>query len=213
MSTATEQATLTGEPGIPTTADAGENPTVNGQAEPQQTPTPYKTFASQQDFDNEAARIRGAAERKATEAVLKALGLNPGDESKIAEIKKAWDNSLTEAEKQTAELAALRETVARETARNEEKDYTIAALAKISGKTTEEVNKLVLMARGLKTADNTIEQCLDEVLSLTRPNETPPTPTVPVGQTLPQPDAGKTPAEQQPKNLREAMRQQFIKKQ
>ncbi len=171
----------------PITAAAG-NQTAGGQADtiPEAGAQLYRAFSTQQDYDNEAARIRGAAEREATKTLLKALGLQPGDENKLGDFKKAYEESLTEAEKTAADVSALRETNGTLTAQLEDAQYVIAALTHISGKTADDVNKLVRMARGLKDADTTVEQAIEQVLSMTGGGA-----NMPAGTPLLQPDPNR----------------------
>ena len=48
----------------------------------------------------------------------------------------------------------------------EEKDYVIKALIELTGKKEDDVEKIVKMAKGLKTEDNTIEDAIKEVMSM-----------------------------------------------
>ena len=67
----------------------------------------------------------------------------------------------------------------------------------MTGKKEEDVDKIVKMAKGLKTADNTIEDAIKEVIAMVnpqidKPNPTEPTqpnPNMPQGQPLSQPSA------------------------
>lgn len=153
------------------------------QSEPVQVQAPFKAFQTQEDFDNETAKIRGVAERKAENEILKALGIDSKD--KLEAIKQAYQNSLTEEDRKNEalkELDNLKSTVA-------EKDAIIAALTKLSGKETSEVTKLVKMAKGLVSDDYTIEQALDEVMKLVN-NQQPQQPKIPVSQPMNNPPQG-----------------------
>ena len=66
---------------------------------------PFKSFLTQEDFDNETAKIRGNAERKTKAELLKTLGID--SEDKLELIKKAYENSLTEQEKVNEQLKQL----------------------------------------------------------------------------------------------------------
>lgn len=138
-------------------------PTVEQPTEPKEPekPTePFKSFLTQEDFDNETAKIRGTAERKVKAELLKTLGID--SEDKLEAIKKAYENSLTEQEKVNEQLKQL-ETLKAELI---ESKAIITALSKLSNKPNEEVIKLVKMAKGLVSDDVTIEQALDEVMKM-----------------------------------------------
>lgn len=143
------------------------------QQEPAKSEQPFKSFATQKDYDDEIAKLRGSIEYKIESSILKSLGLKPEEKDKLAKFKEAYDASLSKEEKQQQELAKLAElqqSVA-------EKDAIISALTKLSGKTSDDVIKLVKMAKGLVSEEVTIDQAIDEVLEIskTKPN-TPPTP-------------------------------------
>lgn len=138
-------------------------PTVEQPTEPKEPekPTePFKSFLTQEDFDNETAKIRGTAERKVKAELLKTLGID--SEDKLETIKKAYENSLTEQEKVNEQLKQL-DTLKAELI---ESKAIITALSKLSNKPNEEVIKLVKMAKGLVSDDVTIEQALDEVMKM-----------------------------------------------
>lgn len=161
-----------------TQQQAQSNNQNQGQQQPQQgsqqSEQPFKAFATQKDYDDEMAKLRGSIEYKIESNILKALGLKPEEKDKLAKFKEAYDASLTKEEKQQQELAKLTElqqSVA-------EKDATILALTKLSGKTSEDVTKLVRMARGLVSEDVTIEQAIDEVMELSNAKQQPQKPTI-----------------------------------
>ena len=122
----------------------------------------FKSFATQKDYDDEAARIKGSAEHKAKQDILKKLGLGLDEMDKLEKMKSAYENSLSEEEK-TAEALKELDTLK---AQIVEKDAVIVALTKLSGKETADVTKLVKMAKGLVGDDCTMEQALDEVMAL-----------------------------------------------
>ena len=122
----------------------------------------FKSFATQKDYDDEAARIKGSAEHKAKQDILKKLGLGLDEMDKLEKMKSAYENSLSEEEK-TAEALKELDTLK---AQIVEKDAIIVALTKLSGKETADVTKLVKMAKGLVGEDCTMEQALDEVMAL-----------------------------------------------
>ena len=120
----------------------------------------FRTFKTQEDFDNEIAKVRGSAERNAKKDFYKMLGID--SEDKIEAMKKAYQDSLTEVEKQAEALKEL-ETLKLSLA---EKEATIAALKKFSNKGEEEITKIVKMAKGLVGDGVTLEQALDDVMNL-----------------------------------------------
>ena len=172
----TIQSNQNNQPNAPVSfAVESQNPPINQASDPQiqqekqQDPPakdnqPFKVFASQEDFDNEVAKIRGVYEHKAEASILKQLGLKPEDKDKLTKFKEAYEASLTEKEKQDEKLRQLDE-LERAVA---EKDAIITALAKLSGKTIDDVLKYVKMAKGLVSDEVTIEQALDEVMDFTK---------------------------------------------
>ena len=148
----TEELTKSIEPTAPT------EPTE--PTEPPKPAEPFKSFLTQEDFDNETAKIRGNAERKTKSELLKMLGVD--SEDKLEAIKKAYENSLTEQEKVNEQLKQLEVL---KTELNESKAI-ITALSKLSNKPFDEVTKLVKMAKGLVSDDVTIEQALEEVMKM-----------------------------------------------
>lgn len=122
----------------------------------QQTLPPFKSFATEEEFNNVSAKIRGSVERE----ILNTLGLKPEDKDKLIKFREAYDNSLTEEQRKEEALQQLSSLKAEIT----EKDAIIVALTKLSGKDPVEVSKLVKMAKGLVGDDCTIEQALDDVM-------------------------------------------------
>lgn len=154
-----------------------EQPTEPQKPQEPKQPEAFRTFKTQEDFDNEIAKVRGSVERNAKKDFLKMLGID--NEDKIEAIKQAYQNSLTEAEKkeeQLKELANLKLSLA-------EKEATIAALKKFSSKGEEEITKIVKMAKGLVSDDVTLEQALDDVMKLFQQNQKQ---NIPSSQTKPQ---------------------------
>lgn len=128
--------------------------------EPPKKEEAFRTFKTQEDFDNEIAKVRGSAERNAKKDFYKLLGIDSDD--KIEAMKKAYQDSLTESEKQAEalkELESLKLSLA-------EKEATIKALKKFSNKDEEEISKIVKMAKGLVSDEVTLEQALDDVMKL-----------------------------------------------
>lgn len=156
--------------------------------------TEVKTY-SQEELNSEMKKTRLATERDAKKAILSQLGLTLDDEAKLVAFKEAYQNSLSDEEKKNAELANLQ--AEKQTLSNalEEKDYIIKALCELTGKSEADVDKIVKMAKGLKSESNTIEEAIKEVIGMVNPQPTTPattivTPTndnVPVGQPLTQP--------------------------
>jgi len=181
---------------------------AGGNAQPGQTNTQagteasnaplFRSFATQEDYDKEAARIRHNSEREAKKELLKALGLKPDEESRLTDIKKTWEQSLSDAEKASLELEQLRGELAALRAQLEEKDYTIAAMSSVAGAQFGEMDTIVRMAKGLKSDTVTIQDAVNTVVALIRPAQQkesaePPKPGMPVGPSLMQPEAPPNP--------------------
>ena len=159
------------------------------QPEPPKEVPAFRTFKTQEEFDNEMAKVRGGAERNAKKDFLKMLGID--NEDKIEAIKQAYQNSLTEAEKkeeQLKELANLKLSLA-------EKEATITALKKFSNKGEDEITKIVKMAKGLVSDEVTLEQALDDVMKLFQQNQKQ---NVPSSQTTPKIPDGNEPTAKNP---------------
>lgn len=147
---------------------------------------------TQQDLDNTAAKARGSAERETKRKLLAQLGLKDDEEDKLLKFKEAYENSLTEEEKKATEIETLKSEKLALSQDLEEKEYTIKALIAMTGKKEEDVEKIVKMAKGLKTESNSIEDAINDVLGMI--NTTPVTETkpasnenVPTGQPIQQP--------------------------
>ena len=155
-----------------------------------------KTY-SQKEFDDNAANTRRATERETKKKLLAQLGLTLDDEEKLAKFKQAYEDSLSDDEKRNVELQNLQAEKIKLSQDLEEKDYIIKALIEMTGKKEEDVDKIVKMAKGLKTADNTIEDAIKEVIAMVNPQidkpkptePTQPNPNMPQGQPLSQPSA------------------------
>ena len=147
---------IQGEQGNPTQQDDGakQNPV-------------FKQFKTQQEYDNEAANIRRASEREAKKELLKSLGLNPNEEEKLAEYKKAYEDSLTTQEWTEKELERLQLDNDSLLRTIEDKDYYIAVLSAMSGIDTTKIEMIVRMARGLKDENTTIEDAIQAVMQMT----------------------------------------------
>lgn len=128
---------------------------------------PYKSFATQEEFDKHSAGILNNAKYKAEKELLAMLGLKPDEKDKLAKFKEAYENTLSESEKQTKNIEELTSRVSSLENELKEKEATIVALSKMSNKSDEDVTKLVKMARGLVDDNTTIEQAIEQVLAFT----------------------------------------------
>lgn len=144
------------------------------------------TTYSQKQFDDSMAKTRGATEREVTRKLLEKLGLKPGEEDKLAVFKQAYQDSLSEEEKRNQIIDELQADNLRLMQDLEEKEYTIKALIKMTGKNEDDVEKIVRMAKGLKTDENTIEDAIGEVIEMVKPKDAPTT-VIPTGKELEQP--------------------------
>jgi len=127
-----------------------------------------KTY-SKEDLDKNAADTRRATERETKKKLLAQLGLSLDDEDKLNAYKEAYQNSLSDEEKRQTELTNLQTEKTKLIQDLEEKDYIIKALVALSGKNESDVEKIVKMAKGLKTEDNTIEDAIQDVMSMIKP--------------------------------------------
>lgn len=159
-----------------------ENEVVTPETQKEVENKPYKTFATQEDFDKHSAGILNNAKNKAEKELLALLGLKPDEKDKLAKFKEAYDATLSESEKQAKSLESLKNDNDALRASLEEKDALIAALTKLSGKTVDDVGKYVRMAKGLVDENTTIEQALEQVFEFTKVE--PKQPVVPKGQPL-----------------------------
>lgn len=177
----------------PSTPEANGGQTANTQTETKSADNPsqpFKTFATQEEFDKHSAGILSSAQKKAEKELLALLGLKPDEKDKLAKFKEAYESTLTDAEKKkkeldtlTAEAGALKAAVA-------EKDAIIAAITKSTGKKAEDVVKFVKMAKGLVDENTTMEQALETVLSMATARE--PQRTVPQGTPPAEPSSTPT---------------------
>lgn len=168
-----------------------ETPTTQTQVEtknePEQKPAePFKVFASQEEFDRHSAGILNSAKNKAEKELLALLGLKPDEKDKLAKFKEAYDNTLSEAEKQAQNLENLTNEVNSLKSQIAEKDAIIVALSKLTGKNSADVDKYVRMAKGLVDENTTIDQALEQVLGFMKVDE-PKTNPVPAGKPLSNP--------------------------
>ena len=147
--------------------DEGNEPT-----KPQVDKDEGKKF-TQQDLDNIAAKARGTAERETRKEILSKLGLKDDEIDKLAAFKQAYQDSLSEEEKKNQILEDLQADNLVLEQSLEEKEYVIKALIELTGKKEEDVDKIVKMAKGLKTDDNTIEDAIKEVISMVKVEDNP----------------------------------------
>lgn len=164
-----------------------ETPTTQTQVEtknePQKPAEPFKVFASQEEFDRHSAGILNSAKNKAEKELLALLGLKPDEKDKLAKFKEAYDNTLSESEKQAKNLENLNEEVKSLKSQIAEKDAVISALSKLTGKNSSDVDKYVRMAKGLVDENTNIDQALEQVLDFMKVQEPKPNP-IPSGKPL-----------------------------
>ena len=164
----------------------------NQTTQPQVDNNEGKKF-TQQDLDNMAAKARGTAERETTKNILAKLGLKVDELDKLSAFKQAYEDSLSDEEKRNQILDELQADNLKLTQDLEEKDYIIKALIELTGKKEEDVEKIVKMAKGLKTEDNTIEDAIKEVMSMVKVAEEPAKPAInvdiPKSEPIQQPSA------------------------
>ena len=152
-----------------------QNNEGNNVAKPQATETKKEEGKSftQQDLDNTAAKARGTAERETRRKILAELGLKDDEMDKLSAYKQAYQDSLSEEEKRNQVMEELQADNLKLSQDVEEKDYVIQALIAMTGKQEEDVEKIVKMAKGLKTDENTIQEAINEVLEMIKPEDKP----------------------------------------
>lgn len=187
-------------PATATPADnGGTNTPANTPAEPPKQTNgaehqPYKTFATQEEFDRHSAGILNSAQKKAEKELLAMLGLKPDEKDKLQKFKEAYDATLSESEKKAKELETLTADNGKQKARIAELEATISALTKATGKKAEDVSKIVRMAKGLVDENTTIEQALEQVFAMSGTSKEPETKPTPQG-TPPVESSSKAPEE------------------
>lgn len=152
----------------PETENKVEETVVTQPTENQVVDKPYKTFATQEEFDKHSAGILNSAKNKAEKEILSMLGLKADEKDKLAKFKEAYESTLSESEKQTKALEKLKGENDALKASVVEKDALVSALIKLSGKTIDDVSKYVRMAKGLVDENTTIEQALEQVFEFTK---------------------------------------------
>lgn len=168
----------------PSTPEANGGQTANTQpnnSADNPSPQPFKSFATQEEFDRHSAGILKSAQQKAEKELLALLGLKPDEKDKLAKFKEAYDATLTEAEKKAKELESLAAESSALKAAVSEKDAIIAAITKSTGKNAEDVVKFVKMAKGLVDENTTMEQALEQVFSMAAAKAEPQKPATPQG--------------------------------
>ena len=173
LNTNTQDASLEANP------NGAENTPVNTQGNDTTVVTPQPTEPknnegneqtyTQKDLDNTAAKARGSAERETRRKILAELGLKDDEMDKLSAFKEAYQNSLTDEEKRNQVMEDLQADNLALAQEVEEKDYVIKALIELTGKKEEDVDKIVKMAKGLKTEDNSIEDAIKEVIGMINP--------------------------------------------
>lgn len=150
---------------------------------------------TQKNLDDAYAKARGTAERETRRKIMAELGLKDDEMDKLSAMKEAYQNSLSDEEKRNQVMEELQADNLKMTQDLEDKEYTIKALIELTGKNEEDVSKIVKMAKGLKTDDNTVEDAIKEVIKMINPEianpnpvePTQPNPNMPKGQEIQQP--------------------------
>ena len=169
----------------------GETVDTTPQVDTVQQPKVEKTY-TQKDLDNIAAKARGTAERETTKRIMQQLGMSSYDEDMLYAMREAYENSLTDAELREQEYNDLSDENLNLIVELDEKDYMIEALTAMSGKKRDDVMKIVKMAQGLKTEENSIADCIQEVMGMINSQPQQQRASVPVGQPLNQPSSSVT---------------------
>lgn len=189
------------QPGVEANPADGANQTIPQTNEGENTVVTPQTTESkkdegkvftQQDLDNMAAKARGTAERETTKNLLAKLGLKADELDKLSAFKEAYEASLSDEEKKNAIMEDLQADNLKLAQDVEEKEYVIKALIELTGKKEEDVEKIVKMAKGLKTEDNTIEDAIKDVISMIhvdtkQPSTVVSNPDIPMSKPLQQP--------------------------
>lgn len=134
---------------------------------------PFKVFSTQEEFDKHSAGILNSARNKAEKEILSLLGLKPNEKDKLAKFKEAYDNTLSESEKQAEKLTSLSKEVDLLKAQIEEKDAIIKVLSELSGKKSLDISKYIKMAKGLVDDNTDITQALSQVLDYVKKSNVP----------------------------------------
>jgi hypothetical protein len=151
---------------------------------------PYKSFSSKEEFDKHSLGILNSAKAKAEKEILALLGLNGNEKDKLSKFREAYEQTLTESEKQAQTLEALTTKVSALESELSEKKAIIQTLSNLSGKNEGDVLKYVKMAKGLVDENTTMEQALTQVMEVFK---TEIKPTVPAGKPLQEPTQPTSP--------------------
>ena len=170
----------------------GENTVVTPQPTEQKKDEGENKIYTQKNLDDAYAKARGTAERETKRKILAELGLKDDEMDKLSAFKEAYQASLSDEEKRNQVMEDLQADNLKLTQEIEEKDYVIKALTEMTGKNEEDVEKIVKMAKGLKTDENTIEEAIKEVMGMIKTEPTTPATTItnvdiPKGQEIQQP--------------------------
>lgn len=171
------------------TPATGNNKADDGAEGAKKPDVPYKVFSSQEEFDKHSAGILHSAKAKAEKEILAMLGLKADEKDKLAKFKEAYDNTLSESEKQARNVQTLNDEVKSLKAELAEKNAVIVALSKLSGKNESDVDQYVKMAKGLVDENTDIGQALQTVMDLMKAKPAP----IPTGQPLADGNVGKEP--------------------
>lgn len=177
--------------------DDGETKVETPATEPQvetKANEPYRTFATQADFDRHSAGILNSAKNKAEKELLAMLGLKPDEKDKLAKFKDAYDATLSESEKQAKTLEDLNGQVISLTNQLNEANAIISALSKLTGKNSSDVDTYVKMAKGLVDENTSMDVALEKVLSLAKTQDAKPS----VPSSLPLQESNQTKVEENP---------------
>lgn len=178
-------------------ADTLTAPTNNGTSDTstsgtQDVSTPFKTFATQADFDRHAVGIKNDARREAEKEIMSALGLKSNEKEKLTKFKEAYEASLSETERQAKTLSELTASVEALNNQLNDKNALISALTLSSGKTIDDVSKYVKMAKGLVDENTDMTTALKEVMEMFKHEVK----SVPTGTPLQEPLSQKAPSKE-----------------
>lgn len=146
-------------------AGTGTSPSLTANATGAES-TAFKTFTTQKDFDDYSAGILHTAQVRAEKDLLKTYGLE-GDDAKstLAKYKQAYDNSISDAEKNANAIQSLKTENAALRNQVEEANAVVKALMKLSGGDTN-ISQIVKMAKGLVTDEITLDNAIDTVMKM-----------------------------------------------
>lgn len=140
----------------------------------------YKTFKTKEEFDKHSLGVLNSAKKSAEKELLSLLGLKLDEKDKLVKFKEAYDATLSESEKQAAQMQTLTGEVEQLKSQLSEKEAVILALSKFSGKSDLDVQTVVKMAKGLVNEETSIDEAIGKVVELYNHSKT----TVPTGENL-----------------------------